>query len=106
MAPGSKSTIDKPKFEIAGHGLGAVDININHLGNRLAVSTIDYELSIYNIHPESGLTHYKDLSKSFENGIIDVGKINFSPSGNEILGGTTSLKVFDITSGNVIREFN
>jgi len=29
IAPGSKSTIDKPKFEIAGHGLGAIDISIN-----------------------------------------------------------------------------
>ncbi len=70
------------------------------------MSTIDYELSIYNIHPESGLTHYRDLSKQYENGIIDVGKISFSPAGNEILGGTTTLKIFDITSGNVIREFN
>jgi len=70
------------------------------------VSTIDYELSIYNIHPESGLTHYRDLSNQHENGIIDVGMFSFSPAGDEILGGTTTLKIFDITSGNIIREFN
>ena len=98
------STIDKPTFEIQGKNYGSVDIKINSLGNRLAVSSIDSELSIYNIHPESGLTHYKDLSDSYL-GQLDIAKFDFHPSGNEILGGTQTLKVFDISSGNMTREF-
>ena len=56
-------TMDKPTFEAQGKNLGAVDIKINHLGNRLAVSSLDYGLSIYNIHQESGLTLYRDIQK-------------------------------------------
>ena len=96
------STIDKPKFEAKGSNLGAVDIKINHLGNRLAVSSIDYSLSIYNIHQETGLTHFRDI-QSFDK--FDVSKIDFTPSGNEIISGTQSLKLYDITTGRVTREF-
>lgn len=60
----NESTLDKPKFTAQGENLGSVDVKINHLGNRIAVSTLDYVLQIYNLHPESGLTHYKDIQKS------------------------------------------
>ena len=101
-------TLDKPKFEIQGDNYGSVDIKINSLGNRLAVSSIDSELSIYNIDPEKGpekaLTHHKNLSDSYL-GQLDIAKFDFHPTGNEILGGTSTLKVFDISSGNMTREF-
>lgn len=86
--------MDKPTFEAQGKNLGAVDIKINHLGNRLAVSSLDYGLSIYNIHQESGLTLYREVQKQDQ---FDVSKIDFSPNGNEILSGTLSLKLYDVT---------
>lgn len=96
--------IDKPKFEAKGTGLGAVDIKINQLGNRIAVSSIDYQLAIFNLHQESGLTHYKDIQR-FDS-MLDVNKIDFNPSGSEILTGMLSLKLIDVASGSVIKEFN
>lgn len=54
--------IDKPKFSAPGIELGAVDIKFNHLGNRLAVSSMDSSLRVFNVHPESGLTMYKEIS--------------------------------------------
>ena len=98
-----KSGLDKPKFEAQGSNLGAVDIKIDFSANRLAVSSIDYSLSIYNVHPESGLTHYKDTQK-FDH--FDVNKIDFNPNGNEIISGIQSLKVYDIGAGTVTKEFN
>lgn len=56
-------TIDKPRFTTESANLGAVDVKINHLGNRVAVSSLDYALQIYNLHPESGLTFYKDIQQ-------------------------------------------
>jgi hypothetical protein len=60
-------------------------------------------LSIYNLHPESGLTLYKEITR---NDSFDIGKIDFNPSGNEIMTGTLSLKAFDISTGEVTNEFN
>eukprot|EP00347_Sterkiella_histriomuscorum_P006397 403352918 len=98
-----ESTIDKPKFSIQGEALGAVDVKINHLGNRVAVSTLDQTLQIYNLHPESGLTPYKEIQRS---DLLDIWKIEFNPNGNEIISGALSCKVFDISSGEMTREFN
>ena len=55
--------IDKPKenFKVSGIELGAVDIKFNHIGNRLAVSSMDCSLRIYNVHPETGLVLYKEI---------------------------------------------
>jgi WD40 repeat protein len=83
--------------------MGAVDIKINHLGNRIAVSSLDYAISIYNVHPESGLTFYKDIQRS---DISDLWKVDFNPNGNEIMSGALSLKTFDIFSGEIVNEFN
>ena len=97
------TTIDKPKFTIQSNNLGAIDVKINHLGNRIAVSSLDYVLSIYNLHPESGLTLYKEIQKMDQ---FDIQKIDFNPSGNEIMSGILSLKIFDISTGEVTKEFN
>ena len=99
----SESTIDKPKFSNQGSGLGSVDVKINNLGNRVAVSTLDYSMQIYNLHPESGLTKYKEIQKNDQ---FDIWKLDFNPNGNEIMSGTLSLKVFDISTGEVTKEFN
>lgn len=97
-------TLDRPKFEMpSGQNLGAVDIKFNHLGNRLAVSTIDNALKIYNLHPDDGLIHYKDLHRSDS---YDIGKFDFNPNGNEILTGSLSLKTYDIQTGEITKEFN
>ena len=58
-------------------------------------------MTIYNIDTEKGLTHYRDTQREQ----FDANKIEFTPSGNEILSGLTSLKIFDITSGGVLNEF-
>ncbi len=71
------------------------------MGNRVAVSSLDYALSVYNLHPESGLTHYKDMMRFDQ---FDANKIEFNPNGNEIISGTLSLKVYDVTSGEVVQE--
>ncbi len=106
LVSGSKTnTIDKPKFEIKGENYGSIDIKINSLGNKLAVSSIDQEVAIYNIHPENGLTLYKNLSETYP-GQLDIAKFDFHPNGNDLLGGTSTLKVFDINSGNMTREFS
>ncbi|CDW86504.1 wd repeat domain 61 [Stylonychia lemnae] len=99
----AESTLDKPKFIHQGRGLGSVDVKINQLGNRVAVSTLDYILQIYNLHPESGLTPYEEIQK---NDLYDIWKIDFNPSGNEIMTGTLSMKIFDVSTGNMTREFN
>ena len=98
------NTLDKPKegFQVQPEKMfGGVDIKINSQGNRLAVSSIDYGMTIYNIDGEKGLTHYKDTHREQ----IDASKIEFTPSGNEILSGQLSLKIFDITQGAVVSEF-
>ena len=90
------NTLDKPKpgFQVQAEKMfGGVDIKINSQGNRLAVSSIDYGMSIYNIDAEKGLTHYRDTQREQ----FDASKIEFTPSGNEILSGSLSLKIFDIT---------
>ena len=33
-------------------------------------------------------------------------KVDFNPSGNEIMTGNLSMKVFDVSTGNLSREFN
>jgi len=38
------SSIDKPAFQTQSNNLGAADVKINHLGNRVAVSSIDYTI--------------------------------------------------------------
>ena len=90
------NTLDKPKpgFQVQAEKMfGGVDIKINSQGNRLAVSSIDYGMSIYNIDAEKGLTHYRDTQREQ----FDASKVEFTPSGNEILSGSLSLKIFDIT---------
>jgi len=57
------NTLDKPKdgFSVRAPNIfGPMDIKINPIGNRLAVSSIDFGMSIYNIDSEKGLTHYRD----------------------------------------------
>jgi hypothetical protein len=58
-------TIDKHLFEFQGKNFGAIDIKISAQADRLAVSSIDSEVAIYNLLPERKLTHYKDLSEKF-----------------------------------------
>ena len=38
--------------------------------------------------------------------MFDIWKVDFNPNGNEIMSGALSLKVFDISNGEIIREFN
>jgi WD40 repeat protein len=59
-------------------------VKVNHLGNRIAVSSLDYAIQVYNLHPESGLTHYKEIAR---NDLFDLWKVDFNPNGNEILSG-------------------
>jgi hypothetical protein len=90
------NTLDKPKqgFQVQPEKMfGGVDIKINQQGNRLAVSSIDSGMTTYNIDAEKGLIHYKDTQREQ----FDANKLEFTPSGNEILSGLTSLKIFDIT---------
>lgn len=58
-------TIDKYMFELQGENYGAIDIKINAQADRLAVSSIDSEVTIYNIQPEKKLTVYKNLSEKY-----------------------------------------
>jgi WD40 repeat protein len=57
---------------------------------------MDSSLRIFNVHPETGLTLYKEIlsNKSF-----DIWKIDFNPNGNEILTGTLNLQTYDISTG-------
>lgn len=77
-----------------------VDIKFNHLGNRIAATSIESSLKIFNIQQEGGLTLYKEISQA-----SDVWKVEFNPNGNELLYGTLSMKVLDISSGEVTKEF-
>lgn len=56
-----------------------MDIKINPLGNRVAVSSIDYTIQVYNLHPVSGLEHYKQIAN---NELVDLWKIEFNPIEN------------------------
>jgi WD40 repeat protein len=95
------TTFDKPKYQAQSPNLGALDMKINGAGTRLAVSSIDFAVSIFNIHSESGLTHYKSIDGSSMSG-----KLDFNPNdGEEILTGALSLKTIDIKSGMVTKEF-
>lgn len=82
-------------------------MKINNLGNRLAVSSIDYGLSIYNIHPDNGLTHLTDINASdYGKQYHDIGKVDFNPTGDdELLTGILSLKTVDLKSGTFTKEF-
>jgi hypothetical protein len=53
--------IDKPKYKIQDLELGAVDLKFNHLSNRIAVSSMDSTLKIFNLHPENGLSKFKEI---------------------------------------------
>ncbi len=46
------STFDKPKFEGQSTHLGAIDVKLNHQGTRLAVTSIDFGITVYGIDPE------------------------------------------------------
>lgn len=59
----NKTTLDKPEFSKELNGMNFIDVKINSLGNRVALSSFDYNLSVYNLHPESGLTYYKDMNR-------------------------------------------
>ncbi len=57
------NTLDKPKpgFQVSSEKMfGGVDIKINNQGTKLAVSSIDNGMTIYNIDGEKGLIHYRD----------------------------------------------
>ena len=96
--------LDKPKFTLPGASdLGIVDIKFNHLGNRIAVTSVESTLRIFNIHPETGMTLYKEISAPNS---FDLWKVDFNPNGNEILTGTLSLSTYDISSGDKVNEFN
>jgi hypothetical protein len=71
-------TLDQPRkgFEVHASTLGTVDLKINAAGNRLAVSSIDYGLSIYNIN-EKGLSLYRENTNTM--GKFDATKIDFNP---------------------------
>jgi WD40 repeat protein len=58
-------------------------VKFNHIGNRVAVSSIDYALQVYNMHPEGGLTHFKEIGGN----TFDIWKVDFNPNSNEILSG-------------------
>jgi len=58
-------TIDKHLFELQGENFGAIDIKINAQADRLAVSSIDSEVTLYNIQPERKLNVYKNLSEKY-----------------------------------------
>ncbi len=98
--------MDQPRkgFEIQASTLGAVDLKINHAGNRLAVTSIDYGLSIYNISESGGLSLYREATNTM--GKFDATKIDFNPNADELTSGTLSLKTYDIPSGEVTREFH
>lgn len=57
---------------------------------------MDCSLRVFNLHPESGLTQYKEIQSP---DTFDIWKIDFNPSGNEILTGTQSLVTYDISTG-------
>lgn len=98
-------TLDQPRkgFEVQASNLGTVDLKINHVGNRLAVTSIDYGLSIYNIS-DKGLSLYRENTNTM--GKFDACKIDFNPVADELMSGTLSLKTYDIPSGEVTREFH
>jgi hypothetical protein len=58
----SAKTIDKHLFEIQGENYGSIDIKINSASNLLAVSSIDSEVTIYNIEHDRKLKLFKNLS--------------------------------------------
>lgn len=95
--------LDKPKFRGTEIDLGAVDLKFNHLGNRIAISSLDSKLKIFNLHPETGLTLYKEIFNIKQS---DIWKLDFNPNGNEVLTGTISLIRYDISTGNKVNEYN
>ena len=58
-------------------------------------------MTLYNIDSEKGLTNYRHTHREQ----FDANKLEFTPSGNEILSGLLSLKIFDIAQGGVVNEF-
>jgi hypothetical protein len=51
------ATLDKPKFEIAGGvELGPVDLKFNNQANRIAASSVDGSLRVFNIKESQGIT--------------------------------------------------
>lgn len=102
-----KVTIDKPKFEVppTQKFLGAVDLKIDQAGARLAVSTLDYGLRFFDVSGDDSIKELGEGVQDLENG-LDIQQFTMSPSGEEIIGGTSSVKVCEFQSGRVVREFN
>lgn len=55
------------------------------------------------MHPESGLSHYREISRG---DLFDLWKVEFNPNENQLISGSQSLKIFDISSGEIVRDFN
>jgi len=92
-----EGTLDKPKFEIEnGVELGPVDVKFNSEGNRIATSSVDSSLRVFNIlesAEEQNTTTLKSESPGEE---ACAWKLDFSPDGSELLTGTLGMRTLDI----------
>lgn len=84
------ANIAKPKFEIE-HAveLGPVDLRFNPLGNRIAVSSVDNSLKVYNLRDDQAPSLLAESSE------VNAFKLDFSPDGSEILTGQLGLRTID-----------
>jgi len=82
--------------------LGVVAVKFNDLGNRIAVSTMDSNIKIFNLSGETGLSlHQQIVPETFKSW-----KVDFDPLSGELLTGTLALSTYNIDTGEKTSEFH
>lgn len=85
--------------------LGYSDIKFNSLVNRVAVSTVDYHMHVYNMMQGTGLVEFCNISTDPADG-IDNWKFDWHPHGTHLLSGCTKVNSIDIQSKERVRLGN
>lgn len=89
---GGSNTLDKPKFEVEGAvEIGPVDVKFNPNGNRVAISSVNNALKVFNIQDDKCTLH-KELSGEK----AQAWKLDWHPEGTEILTGQLGIRTFGV----------
>ena len=75
-------------------GLGVVSLEFNHGWNKIASSSLDSKIRIYNIDTDFN----PQLYRTFEMDALRLWKFDFHPKTDELIYGTQSLNILDINN--------
>ena len=81
----------------------------------IVVGTLESKVNVYNIHAETGLSLYNKIAFGsckmlwkiyLTQFAVKSWQIALSPSGNEILAGTQTLALYDLSNGEKLKDLS